>query len=90
MQVPDKDVANHVVPESCVVHREVQREALTGESIGQPLSRDRFFSFGCRHCHFGGRKRRRARHRECSSDPAWSKTLACAHAPFTGTGRSRV
>ena len=41
MQVPDnKDVANHVVPESCVAHREVRREALTGVRIGQPLSRD--------------------------------------------------
>jgi hypothetical protein len=42
VQVPDnKDLANHVGPESCVVHREVRREALTGECIGQPLSRDR-------------------------------------------------
>ena len=42
MQVPDnKEVANHVVPESCAVHREVRREALTGVRIGQPLSRDR-------------------------------------------------
>ena len=44
MQVPDnKEVANHVVPESCVSHREVRREALTGVRIGQPLSRDRPF-----------------------------------------------
>ena len=42
MQVPDnKDVANHVVPESCVAHREVRREALTGVRIGQPSSRER-------------------------------------------------
>lgn len=42
MQVPDsKDLANHVGPESCVVHREVWREALTGGRIGQPLSHDR-------------------------------------------------
>ena len=42
VQVPDnKDVAIHVVPESCVAHREVRREALTGVRIGQPLSRDR-------------------------------------------------
>jgi hypothetical protein len=34
-------IANHIGPESCVVHREVYREALTGERIGQPLSRDR-------------------------------------------------
>ena len=40
MKVPhDKNVANHVVPESCVAHREVRREALTGARIGQPLVR---------------------------------------------------
>jgi len=40
VQVPDnKDVANHVVPESCAAHREVRREALTGVRIGQPLVR---------------------------------------------------
>jgi hypothetical protein len=45
VQVPDnKDVANHVVPESCTAHREVRREALTGVRIGQPLSRDRSLS----------------------------------------------
>jgi hypothetical protein len=44
VQVPDnKEVANHVVPESCAVHREVRREALTGVRIGQQLSRDRKF-----------------------------------------------
>lgn len=42
MQVPDsKGVANHVVPESCGLHREVQLEALTGVRAGQPLSRVR-------------------------------------------------
>ena len=42
MQVPDnKEVANHVVPESCAAYREVRREALTGERTGQPWSRDR-------------------------------------------------
>jgi hypothetical protein len=42
VQVPDnKDIANHVGPKSCVAHREVRREALTGERIGQPLSHDR-------------------------------------------------
>ena len=41
VQVPHgKDLANHAVPESCVVHREVRREALTGVHIGQPLSRE--------------------------------------------------
>ncbi len=33
-------IANHTGPESCVVHREVQCEALTGETVGQPLSRE--------------------------------------------------
>jgi hypothetical protein len=37
-------IANHTGPESCVVHREVQSEALTGESVGQPLSRESFNS----------------------------------------------
>ena len=42
MQVPhSKGVANHVVPESCVEHREVHDEALTGVRVGQPLSRVR-------------------------------------------------
>jgi hypothetical protein len=42
VQVPDnKEVANHVGPESCVAHREVRREALTGVRTGQPLSHDR-------------------------------------------------
>jgi hypothetical protein len=33
-------IANHTGPESCVMHREVYGEALTGESVGQPLSRE--------------------------------------------------
>jgi hypothetical protein len=36
-----KGIANHAVPESCAVYREVQREALTGVRVGQPLSRER-------------------------------------------------
>ena len=34
-------VANRTGPESCAAYREVCGEALTGEHIGQPLSRDR-------------------------------------------------
>ena len=42
MKVPNnKEVAIHIVPESCMGYREVRREALTGVHIGQPLSRDR-------------------------------------------------
>jgi hypothetical protein len=36
-----KGLANHTVPESCVLHREVQGEALTGVRVGQPLSREK-------------------------------------------------
>jgi hypothetical protein len=46
VQVPDdKDLANHVVPESCAAHREVRREALTGVRTGQPSSHDRSLSW---------------------------------------------
>ena len=39
MKVPhSKEAANHAVPESCVLHREVHGEALTGVHIGQPWS----------------------------------------------------
>src|ERR1035437_10272930 len=36
----DEDVANHIGPESCVATREGWGEASTGESTGQPLSRE--------------------------------------------------
>jgi hypothetical protein len=43
VQVPyDEGVAIHIDPESCAVAREGLGEALTGESIGQPLSRESF------------------------------------------------
>jgi hypothetical protein len=35
-----KGIANHTGPESCVAHREVRDEALTGEPAGQPWSRE--------------------------------------------------
>jgi hypothetical protein len=42
VQVPyDEGVANHIGPESCAVAREGLGEALTGERIGQPSSRER-------------------------------------------------
>ena len=47
MKVPhNKDLANRVVPESCVAYREVRSEALTGVRIGQPLSRESFIKQG--------------------------------------------
>lgn len=42
MKVPcNEDLANHIGPESCVAHREVCGEALTGVHAGQPLSREK-------------------------------------------------
>ena len=37
-----KGIGNQTGPESCVAHREVRDEALTGEHAGQPLSRESF------------------------------------------------
>jgi hypothetical protein len=49
MEVPyGEDVASHIGPESCVGIREGAGEALTGESAGQVLSRERGFAPGCR------------------------------------------
>jgi hypothetical protein len=45
VRVPDnQDLASQVVPESCVGHREVHGEALTGVRAGQPLSHEMFIS----------------------------------------------
>ena len=38
-----KGLANHTVPESWTVCREVLRQALTGVRVGQPLSREIFY-----------------------------------------------
>ena len=47
MKVPDsEDRASYAGPESCVGHREVRREALTGEPVGQPWSRESFINQG--------------------------------------------
>ncbi len=43
-----EDLANHIDPESCVCSRKAAGEALTGESSGQVLSRERGFAPGCR------------------------------------------
>jgi hypothetical protein len=43
-----EDLANHIGPESCVCGRKATGEALTGESAGQVLSRERGFASGCR------------------------------------------
>ena len=84
----DEGVAIHIGPESCAGIREDLGEALAGERIGQPLSRESFLT-RVPTLFERGRQHDRARHRERLADPAWSKTLACADAPCAGTGRSR-
>jgi len=44
----DEDLASHIGPESCVWCRKATGEALTGESAGRVLSRERGFASGCR------------------------------------------
>jgi len=44
----DEDLANHIDPESCVCSRKSAGEALTGESAGLVLSRERGYASGCR------------------------------------------
>jgi hypothetical protein len=74
VQVPhDEGVATHINPESCAVAREGNGEALTGEHTGQPLSRESFAVLGCRRRSRSGRQYGRARQRERSADPAWSR-----------------
>ena len=90
MQVPyDEGVANRIGPEPCAGAREGTGEALAGECIGQPLSRESVLSRVPTLCS-GGRQHVRARQRERPDGPAWSQNLACADAPCPGTGRSRV
>jgi len=85
----DEGVANHIGPKPCAVARESRGEASVGESIGQPLSRERTYP-GCRRRDPVGRQHGRSRSRKCPLDPAWSENLACADAPCTGTGRSHA
>ena len=51
----DEGVATHIDPEPCVQAREGLGEASVGARIGQPLSRERKFSPGCRRRVEGGR-----------------------------------
>jgi hypothetical protein len=49
MKVPyDEGLASHIGPESCGCDRKVTGEALTGESVGQVLSRENRLTSGCR------------------------------------------
>jgi hypothetical protein len=73
--------------ESCGVIREDGGEALTEESTGQPLSRERLIPDADTVTYVEGNTQRRAS-ASAVCDPAWSETLACAEVSCTGTGRS--
>ena len=89
MQVPcDEGVAIHIGPKSCAVAREGLGEALTGERIGQPSSRERGNILGADAVLFAEGETEGRVNRECPEDPAWSETLACAYASCAGPGRS--
>ena len=77
----NKGVANQFGPESCVVVREDDGEALTGERAGRVLSREiheplreRWRLRGADAVEIGGRQHRRRRYRETPKDPARSET----------------
>jgi RNA-directed DNA polymerase len=76
-----KGIANQTGPESCVAHREVRDEALTGEPAGRPLSRESFkLVQGADAVSVAeGNMDRRDSAGACF-DPAWSKNLACRYA----------
>ena len=80
-------VAIHIGPESCAAAREGISEALTGERIGQPLSREREIVPDADAVQTAEGKTNRRVKGERLLDPAWSQTLACADASCAGTGR---
>ena len=86
----DEGVATHIGPEPCAGVREGVGEASVGERIGQPLSRERMFNSDADAVLIAEGNTEGSTDRERPSDPAWSKTLACAEAPCAGTGRSHV
>jgi RNA-directed DNA polymerase len=74
MRVPyGEGVATHTDPESCVVTRKGVGEALTGESAGRVLSREKADQ-GADAVERSGRRNRRYRDREVPWDPARSET----------------
>jgi hypothetical protein len=82
-------VASHTGPDACVDDPRGRGEALTGERIGQPLSRESEFipeadAVPCAEGNIGG---------SVNASVPWFRrgrlTLACAEASRTGIGRTR-
>src|ERR1700752_192483 len=83
----DEGVANRIDPESCADTREGIGEALTGERIGQPLSRESTLFPGAdvvplTEGNTDGRDIASAQ-----TVRRGPKNLACTHAPCAGIGR---
>ena len=83
----DEGVAIHIGPEPCAGLREGVGEASAGERAGQPLSRDRKLIPGADAVCVAEGNMSKSAQRKRLGDPAWSKNLACTHAPCSGTGR---
>ena len=86
----EEGVASDLGAEPCGGTREGDVEASAGEGHRPAIEPRKKFSPGCRRVSDRGRQYGRERQRERPDGPAWSKTLACADAPSTGTGRSHV
>ena len=67
-----EDLASHTGPESCVHRRKAVREALTGESVGWVLSRERGLTSGCRRRQ---RVRKATRNLSLSQDKLWPRVV---------------
>ena len=85
----DEGVAIYIGPEPCVGVREDGDEASVGGGH-RPAIEPRKPIPGCRRRFECGRQHVSDAPSQGPNDPAWSKNLACADAPWTGTGRSRV
>jgi hypothetical protein len=76
MKVPyDEGVASHIGPASCAGDRKGAGEALTGESAGRVLSRERGLCFGVPTVSIIAEGNTRRSDKEGRLGPAWSKTL---------------
>ncbi len=76
MKVPyGKGVAIHTGPESCGDVCEGMAEALTGDCVGQVLSRERLVLQDADDVNKFGRQHSPLRYRERWADPAWSETM---------------
>ena len=84
----DEGIANRIDPEPCAGIREDIGEASAGGRAGQPLSRDRKLIPGADAVCVAEGNMLKSVIASAWVNPAWSKNLACTHAPCTGTGRS--